>query len=82
MSTRRITVTVAQSVEYIHTIEIDEDDYLLWNDGAPDTNEAMREFLEAGDDLCDILADVVASGTAVNGGNVDHEIVCVDRAVS
>jgi hypothetical protein len=82
MSKRRITVTVSRVVEYVDIIEIDEDSYLEWNEGHPDTNAAMKEYLEAGDDVLDIMASVVEYGTKVNVGAPDDEIVSVSREVT
>ena len=79
---RKVTVKVSRVVEYTDVIEIDEDDYLLWNDGHPDTDEAMKEYLEAGDDVYDIIADVVDSGTKVDLGHPDDSIESVTREVT
>lgn len=81
MSKRRITVTVSRTVEYVDTIEIDEDDYLGWNEGHTDNDEAMKEYLEAGDDVLDIIGEVVESGTKVDRGTPDDIIERVTREV-
>lgn len=63
MSARKVNVTVVRSVEHTAEVAIDEDEFLEWLDGDEDTPEAVREFLEAGSDVDDIIHDVVEIGT-------------------
>lgn len=72
MSARKVNVTVVRSVEHTAEMEIDEAEYLEWLDGDDDTPDAVREFLEAGSDIDDIIHDVVEIGTesVVDGGIV------------
>lgn len=62
MSTRTVIVTVVRSVEHTSDFDIDETEYLAWLDGDTDTPDAVREFLEAGSDLDDIIHAVVEFG--------------------
>ncbi|NCL74226.1 hypothetical protein [Rhodococcus sp. YH1] len=62
MSARKVNVTVVRSVEHTAEVAIDEAEYLGWLDGDEDTPEALREFLEAGSDVDDIIRDVVELG--------------------
>ncbi|WP_343466502.1 hypothetical protein AAI421_18370 [Rhodococcus aetherivorans] len=63
MSARKVNVTVVRSVEHTAEVAIDDAEYLEWLDGDDDTPEALREFLEAGTDIDDIIHDVVEIGT-------------------
>ncbi|WKK11918.1 hypothetical protein QYN14_25570 [Rhodococcus ruber] len=63
--TRRVLVTVTETREHIALVDIDDTVYLTWLDGDDDTPAAVREFLEAGSDLDDIIDAVVADATPV-----------------
>ncbi|AUM16490.1 MULTISPECIES: hypothetical protein [Rhodococcus] len=61
--TRRVLVTVTETREYIAPVDIDDTEYLTWLDGDDDTPAAIREFLEAGSDLDDVIDDITSSAT-------------------
>ena len=78
MTTRLVKITASHAVEYTHATHIDEADYIGWLAGGDDTDDAMREYIDAGRDALDVIVGVIADGTP---GFEDSVLVSVVRVV-
>ena len=59
---RTVRVTVVTEIETVGTYELDETEYLEWLDGAPDTAQAVRAFIEGDPYEQSTLARICAFG--------------------
>lgn len=53
----KVKVTYREEIEYVATVEIDEDEYREWAQGEDDENGMMRRFLRETDAEPDVWLD-------------------------